>query len=623
MSLKIRFRQLGGMVALAAIAGLAGLWLGAQPAHAQTSEPPARVITRPDLAYPTPEMVAEEARSARDEVPARAEAARPQRSGTLKLPEGHPWVELPPAWPALPQGVLGNRPDRYAPAGPSAPLAGNFVVNSTADTNLPDSVLTLREALLVANGAINGPFTAAEQAQLGGCSFSSGYITSGCGANIQDSIFFAPALGFRPVITLSSPLPPISDTRPTLLLGAFLFNNVQPVINAQNLTDTQPGLVVQSNGNTIAAVSVISAPGPGIRINGNENTVGYWTMARNNAGYGIHIAGLTNTVESAYIGVFSNTVTNDFDCAGNGDEGIFLAASARATTIRKNIIACNTYAGVFVSASSDNLIGGSTSITDGNIIARNLEGIYLSASGAQRNRIQANFISVNDVGVLISAGRQNTITAGLHPVSDTNTIRDNVRDGIRFESGAAGNLVANAQIYLNGRHGVNLVGSGTATNTITRTFIVWNNGDGIRQDPNAGPNFWREMAIAGNGGLGIDIDAADHTSDVPNPPYVFVTSVNPATGLVQGKANGTALLFITIVDLYRIHLDPSGFGEGYEFVGSATTDSFGNWSITDPNPSLSNGCYTAVVRGVALVLPYATEFSRSNCSVFAPIVRKP
>ncbi|MCS7062406.1 MAG: hypothetical protein RMN25_14775, partial [Anaerolineae bacterium] len=224
-------------------------------------------------------------------------------------------------------------------------------------------------------------------------------------------------------------------------------------------------------------------------------------------------------------------------------------------------------------------------------------------------------IGLNETGILIAGGRQNTITAGLNPISDTNAILYNTLDGIRFEGGAKENLVANGQIYLNGRHGVNLIGSGTATNTLTRTLVAINIGDGIRQDSSAGPNLWREMAIANNGGLGIDINADDHTSNIPNPPYVFITSVNKTTGLVQGKANGSQpLVFIlTYVDLYRIALDPSGFGEGHEFVGSASTDSSGNWSITDPNPSLSNGCYTAVVRGLAIVVPYATEFSLSNC----------
>ncbi len=585
-------------------------------AHAQTHGE--RVILRPDLAYPAEHKVERERRPMEDAPPAQDAAP------TSTQPRQHPaplraWTEPTPDWSALP-GLDGA--ERFAPMSPSAPQAGIFWVNNTADTDLIDSVLTLREAILVANGATIGPFTSAEQAMLTGCTFNtSGYITGGCGANIQDTIFFSSTLGFRPVITLGSPLPPISDTQPTLLLGAFL-NNVQPVINAQNLPSGQPGLVVNSDENQIVAVSVISAPLSGILLNGNQNFVGTWTMVRNNGGHGIYIAGLTNTVSNSYIGVFSNTVTNAFECAGNALEGIYLAPTSRATTIQKNRIGCNSQGGIMVGNSSDNLIGGSSYITHGNLIyANGFEGIYLSGSNARRNLIQANDILDNGTaGVRILASRQNTVTIGASS-SDFNRISGNGSDGVRFEADAQNNLLAGARVEVNGSHGVNII-SGTL-NTISRTLIHDNARDGIRQHPNSGANVWQEMRIYDNGGLGIDTGAANDTSNTPDPPYFFITSFNPSTGLVQGKANGTAFLIITIVDLYRIDLDPTGFGEGYEFVGSDTTDSSGNWSITDPNPSASNGCYTAVVRGLAILVPYATEFTRSNCAAFAPIVRKP
>lgn len=610
-------------IALLAL-GVWWLWLRASPAQAQEAPPQERVIVRPDLAYPA-EYPTETLERRTEETPTGERPAPASLPSARRAIPPRAWVQPAPDWSSIPLAGAPAGAGRFAPAGPAAPLAGNLVVNSTADINSADSVLTLREALLVANGALTGWFTAAEQAQMSGCTFDGfGNITGGCGANIQDNIFFAPALGFRPIITLAAPLPPINDTKPTLLLGAFIFNNVQPVINAQNLSGSTPGLVVDSNENQIVAVSVINAPAEGIRLNGNQNLVGTWTMARNNSGHGIYIAGLTNTVSNSYIGVFSNTLTNQFDCAGNAFEGIYLAPSARATTIQKNQISCNGQAGIYIQQSTDNLIGGPTYITHSNQIYSNtLEGIYIDGSNARRNLIQSNDITNNGTsGVRINAGRQNTITSGLSSL-DFNYIGSNGLDGTLFQSGAQNNLLAGAEIGFNGRHGVNLVITDTTGNLITRTVIYNNGRDGIRQDSYAAANIWREVSIFDNGGLGIDINAADDSSNTPNPPYVFITSVNPNTGLVQGKANGTAFLVITIVDLYRIALDPSGFGEGYEFVGSDTTDASGNWSITDPSPSLSRGCYTAVVRGLAVVLPYATEFSRSNCSVFAPITRKP
>ncbi len=597
---------------------MSAFWLTWTVAHAQSGLPDPEPLPRPEVVQPS-QPLALEAPIPRDGTP------QPRRGTPAPdAPNGRPWVELTPQWPAVP-GTASLPDERIGPAGTAAPLVGNLIVNSTADTSLADSVLTLREALLVANGTLTGPFTAAEQGQMSGCTFNvGGFLTGGCGAGIQDNIFFAPALGFRPVITLSSPLPPISDTRATNIIGAFLFNNVQPVINAQNIGAGQDGLVVNSDNNGIFSISVIKAPRDGIVLNGNQNIVSTWTMVRNNGRVGIHITGLTNTVSNSYIGVFSNTITNSFDCAGNSNQGIHVASTARATTIRKNRIGCNGWYGISVVNSSDNLIGGSTYITDGNLIYRNVfEGIYLAGSNARHNVIQANDIYRNSTGVRINAGQQNTITAGLSPTLDLNLIFDNVLDGVRFEAGAQNNLLAGAWIFDNGRHGVSLIMTNTFYNVISRTEIFNNYRDGIHQDTNAGANIWREVSIRDNGGLGIDTNAPDDASNTPNPPYFFITSVNQNTGLVQGKANGTAFLVITTVDLYRIDLDPSGFGEGYQFVGSDTTDSNGNWSITDPNPSASRGCYTAVVRGLAFLVPYATEFTRSNCSAFAPIVRRP
>jgi len=597
---------------------MSAFWLTWTVAHAQSGSPDPELLPQPEVVQP-----------AAPEAPIVREGTPQPRRGTPApdAPSRRPWVELAPQWPAVP-GIASLPDERIGPAGPAAPLAGTLIVNSTADTSLVDSVLTLREALLVANGTLTGPFTAAEQGQMSGCLFTlTGgfyYITGGCGAGIQDNIFFAPALGFRPVITLNSPLPVINDSAPTNILGAFLFNNVQPVINAQNIGADQDGLVVASDDNGIFSISVINAPRHGIVLNGNQNIVSTWTMARNNGGSGIYVAGLTNTVSNSYIGVFSNTVTNGFDCAGNNWDGIYLASTARATTIRKNRIGCNGWAGILIDNSSDNRIGGSSYITDGNGIHLNsAEGIYIRGSNARRNLIQANHIGSNSTGLRIQAGRQNTVTVGSLP-DDYNAMSYSIGDGVRFENGAQNNLLAQAHVSSNGRHGVNLIGANTQFNVISRTRIFNNLRDGIRQDNNAAGNIWLEMSIYDNGGLGIDIAAPDDTSNTPHPPSnFFITSVNQNTGLVQGKANGTAFLVITTVDLYRIALDPSGFGEGYQFVGSDTTDANGNWSITDPNPSASRGCYTAVVRGLAFLVPYATEFTRSNCSAFAPIVRRP
>ena len=77
---------------------------------------------------------------------------------------------------------------------PPVKANGLFFVDSASNVDMRDSDLTLREAIRVANGTLLGPFTNAEKARLGGCTFGGSdnawLITGGCGAGIPDTIGF-------------------------------------------------------------------------------------------------------------------------------------------------------------------------------------------------------------------------------------------------------------------------------------------------------------------------------------------------------------------------------------------------------------------------------------------------
>src|SRR5215213_7054620 len=83
--------------------------------------------------------------------------------------------------------------------------AGTLTVNTNADNNTCDSVLTLREAMLIGIGgnALGRPLTTSERNQISGatfvaalppagCSITASYwsITSGAGGAIVDNIVF-------------------------------------------------------------------------------------------------------------------------------------------------------------------------------------------------------------------------------------------------------------------------------------------------------------------------------------------------------------------------------------------------------------------------------------------------
>jgi hypothetical protein len=87
-------------------------------------------------------------------------------------------------------------PELAHAAPPSAPLGGTFTVNSSSDDTLPDGYLTLREAIMLANGGtgasgLNRALTSGEKAQLSGCIINgSNLITGGCGGGFADTIYF-------------------------------------------------------------------------------------------------------------------------------------------------------------------------------------------------------------------------------------------------------------------------------------------------------------------------------------------------------------------------------------------------------------------------------------------------
>src|SRR5947209_26956 len=124
----------------------------------------------------------------------------------------------------------------------AAPLSGGtFTVNSLNDDTDRDDVLTLREAILIADGGtdvsggLGRNLTDGEMAQLSGCQAahdSDGYwsINANCGKAVADKIVFASSLGYKAIIVLGSDLPEIFDAAPTTIDGNV--NGVQPILDA-------------------------------------------------------------------------------------------------------------------------------------------------------------------------------------------------------------------------------------------------------------------------------------------------------------------------------------------------------------------------------------------------------
>ena len=389
---------------------------------------------------------------------------------------------------------------RAAHAAPAA--GGTLTVNSSADNVISDTVLTLREALLIARGGTGGdgvttglgrPLSVAERAQTVGCSFSgTNNITGGCGANQPDTIQFANLL-FANIITLASSLPPIADSQPTTLDGSGTLNLY---VNAGAIPVAHDALLISSDNNTVENLRIANSPRFNLYVSGASNKV--QTLSSLSAGsHGIFLLGNSNTV-------LSTTV------ASNGSNGIDI--SGAYNILMGNTVISNTDAGLSLhGAANHNFIGcGASCFTavSGNHISSNFGyGIELTGTLVTLNYIEGNSIGTSGPnlsdGVLLfgahdniigDAGARGNIIGGNHGYgvhldyfAHDNTIEGNTignsllsnfGGGVLMEGGAQHNTLGTAGAGLgnliahNGYVGVVLSGIDTGYNVIDNNVIT-------------------------------------------------------------------------------------------------------------------------------------------------------
>ena len=330
-------------------------------------------------------------------------------------------------------------------------------------------------------------------------------------------------------------------------------------IGANNISDTRFNLVVGNRiGLNAAGAAAVPNGGSGILVSNGAwgNTLGNPT------------AELRNTI------------------AGNGGDGVTIL-SANSTTVAGNLIGRN--------------------ISDTANIGNAKNGVRLD-NGASFNAVQDNVIDGNGAhGVVISgtATTTNTLPA--------NVIGNNFSNGLMLQSGTRGNIIgviSGGLMEVNGGHGIALDGAGTSNNLITGTLSALNPLAGIREHNGAANNVWSHISTFSNGGLGIDKDPYL----APTGPYPTILSVTVVGGSVTvgGKASA-AILQSVKVELYRVALDPSGFGEGQTYLGSGNADSGGNWSLTFTGAC---GCFTALqtTTNASTSLSASSEFGPNSLS---------
>jgi hypothetical protein len=499
-----------------------------------------------------------------------------------------------------------------------------IVVDSMADTDSRDGVVTLREAILLATGELAVTDLDSGEAD---------NVGKRPGPDSRDTITFNASV-FQPpeggTIPLTGPLPGLST-------GADSVDASQAGVIVEGGQLTFECLTIDSAGNLIKGLQIQNClVGIMIKAGAGSNVIGGSAPGEGNVisdnDEGIVIAGAgadNNAIKGNFIGVDPtassalpnrNGVDIREEARGNvvggsepgernvisGNKGVGVTIAGNANLVLGNYIGTdrsgtsgipNGMEGIWIApGAQDNIIGGS-SAGERNVISGNdLFGLSISGSGATGNRVQGNYVGIdatgtrplpNAHGVVVTDGPLDNVIGGAEP-GQGNVISGNdtgvlIRGSNTSENTLLGNYIgtdaAGSEMFPNAR-GIWLL-EGANHNTIGGTgpgegnVISGNNLSGVDvEGPNTVGNTIRGNSIYANQGKGID--NAGNGNGGLEPPVI--TSVSPIAGVACTGCT---------VDIYS---DSSDQGEIYE--GSAVADADGAF-IFEAAPSGPNITATA------------------------------
>lgn len=429
--------------------------------------------------------------------------------------------------------------------------SGNLIVNTNADSNLADGVISLREALLVANGSLTTSFSAAEKTQLetAGCVFGGANIVNGCGRGITDTITLSLTQGS--VITLGSLLPAINDSRPTRLNGARELGGIAEVLPLARadafgrITLFAPpalaqALLITSAGNRVSELSIIGAR-IGISITGNSNGLESVDVVSNSVA-AVAVTGDDNQIFGLVAGINLNNVFSA-GCAQGTETGVWLRNGA----------------------SGNRVINGGVGCARGN-------AVHIEGAGTISNQLSNLFLGGAPFGV---DGAILSIP--------------NLGSGVRINGGASFNTIDESFMLFNNQHGVLIEDTATRHTAIRDSVILSNNQSGVHI-VNAQFVTLTGNSIGGHGDAGIalfGLSNSDHfiaanligawlSTTLPNAHGIFA---NPTTRarieenlLINNRGAGvylnTGSTGVAVMGTIAI----SNAGAGFLFNGTGTTN---------------------------------------------------
>lgn len=382
----------------------------------------------------------------------------------------------------------------------------------------------------------------------------------------------------RSGIVITSPNNRIGGTTPAArnVISGYKSNGIAIFPSSSVSPD---GNIVQGNyiGTTASGMAALGNSDDGIVLAGSSgSTIGGVAAGAGNVISGNGGAGVRLQVQAG-VGATSNNLI----------QGNFIGTDRTGTSAIPNaldgiILRPNDFPSLEL---ANNLIGGTTPAAR-NLISGNLEGgIWFGYGNAQGNLVQGNYIGTKIDGV---TGLGN---GSAPPPGATHN------DGIFFEgpggngvTSGPGNHVIGGTVPGSGNVIAFSSGSGVSVTEAYRTLIA---GNTIFSNSHSGVALWTRStntilsgnSIFNNTGLGIDNimagpsegvtpnDACDpdnnFTNTLQNFPELTAANANSSTTLVKGSLNSTPNTTFTLEFFASPAADPSGYGEGKTFLGSA------------------------------------------------------
>ncbi len=331
--------------------------------------------------------------------------------------------------------------------------------------------------------------------------------------------------------------------------------------------------------------------------------------------------------------------------SGNGGNGVIISFGSTGNILQNNLIGTdstgtaavgNSSNGILIANAADNTFGGATPGL-GNVISGNtasgvlIFGIFSTGNLLQGNRIGTDITGTADLGnaaqgVLLNNTAGNTI--GGAGFGAGNIISGNDANGVLLFGGETtgnvllGNLIGTqaggASPLPNTSHGV-FITAGASGNTVggdAGNAVAYNQGGGVMVGFGSQANALRKNSVHSNAGLGIDLGADGPTANDPgdNDPWQNFPVLTAATSTaVLGTISSKPSAALTIDLFASDSADPSGFGEGQRYLGSATvtTDALGSGSFAVPLLAIAEG---------DILTATATDSNGNTSEFSAPLV---